>query len=268
MAQLNSGGKRRIWRLGLALGLVLAFSWLVRAELKVGEEPVRDYRVVYLEPPSSDSVKVQANLENLVGYHSRLYKSTFEGKPVYVLERDEYTKKNDHFYWKMYLEPANLSLLRIERRAVSRTGKTVFERWIDYRDPIFNHPQPLCHVYTITIFLMNKPLKVGDRYDMYMITSEDSAPWHMFINITALQKVKVPAGEFECFVASLEPDYDYIMGKWSWTAPVIKRFVPAFTFWMAKPEPHPLIKFEGVLGPAGGSPPQVHELVSLSPAPK
>ena len=58
------------------------------------------------------------------------------------------------------------------------------------------------------------------------------------------------------------------MGKWAWTSPIIKRFVPDFYFWVDKEFPHALVKFQGTFGPVGGSPPQAHELTGIKPAGK
>jgi hypothetical protein len=78
-----------------------------------------------------------------------------------------------------------------------------------------------------------------------------------------IETVTVPAGTFQCYKARLEPDLEQILGKWSWAAPLISRFVPDFFFWMDTQPPHTMVRFEGKFGPVGGTPTQAYELITI-----
>ncbi len=229
---------------------------------------VRDYRVVYLEEKKEDTIKINAEVEDIIGYSGSLVMGELGGESVYKMARTERTSKGDEHIWEIYMDVENMGLMRIQKKTISRSGNVVREQWINYKDPMFNYPDNLCHVYTITAAIRKMDLKVGSRNDIHLLLDVDSAPWHMYVVVDAIETVKVPAGEFECYKIRLDPDYKSIMGSWSWASPLIKRFVPDYYFWVDVNAPHQLVRFQGTFGPVGGSPPQAHELVSSKPLSK
>ncbi len=263
--------KNGIMAKSLALSVMASIALLACSPLSAGaaddlsDKDVRRYKVVYLEEKSKDSVKIRAETEEVIEYTSVMVKAELDGKQVYLLKRDEKNAHGDSFNWKIYLDPKQMGVVRIEKKTVSRSGQTVREEYINYKDPMFDYPDNLCHVFTITAALRAMDLKVGSKNEIYLMLGLDSAPWHMFIVVEDEETVTVPIGTIETYRIKLEPDYDDIMGKWSWTAPMIKRFVPDFYFWVEKQSPHSLVKFQGTFGPVGGSPKQAHELVEIIP---
>jgi len=249
----------------VALMAAVIFPGPAGSGTDVSDKEVRRYRVVDLEERGEDSIKINAEVEQVVEYTGYLRWSDFNGQRLYCFEREEKTAQNDVTTWKHYLDPATMSLLRIEKKTVSRSGQTVHEQWTNYKDPMFNYPDKLCHIYTITAFIRTMDLKVGARDDIQLLLNIDSAPWHMFVVVEGEEDVIVPAGTFSCYRIKLEPDYPSIMGKWAWTSSLIKQFVPDYYFWVDKTFPHPLVRFKGAFGPVGGSPPQSHELIEILP---
>ncbi len=233
------------------------------AEVTIPDDPVMDYRIVDLEPRSESGVKLNPELEQVTEASTRLCRSERDGKPVYIFEREERTAKNDHIYWTFVLDTEQLGLMRIEKKTVSRSGQVVRESWVNYRDPLFNFPEKLCHIYTISVMVRAMDLKPGMRDDFYLLLSEDASPWHMFVVVDGEEKVTVPAGTFDCWRLKLEPDYDDILGRWSWASTMIKPLVPDYFFWVMKDGTHPLVKFQGKFGPVGAAPSQAHELVRI-----
>lgn len=264
MANFRGGGSsgRRAWAIGLCLFLA---AGLGQAGPGLPDTGWREFRIVDLGPRDPSSIKISSAIEDLSGFRDRFHNDTLDGQPVYVFERVESTKNGDRHFWKLFLSSPRLTLLRLEKKTVSRSGQTVRELWMDYRDPMFNYPKNLCHVYTIVPYLMGLPLKPAGRYDFWLLLTDEAAPWHMFIVVDGEETVTVPAGKFNCFKVRLEPDYDSIMGKWSWAGPMIKPFVPEYFLWVEKAPPHLLALFQGSFGPVGGAPPQRHELVKVYP---
>jgi hypothetical protein len=250
--------------LGLAVAALALGPAAVRAE-DLSDRELRRYRVMDLETRGEDAIKINPAVERVVEYTSVMRMDDWHGRRVYCMEREEKTAEGDRTTWKHYLDPATLGLIRIEKKTVSRSGATVREQWIDYRDPMFNYPDNLCHIYTITAYLRGLDLVTGMKKDIHLLLDEDSAPWHMFVVVEGEEEITAPAGTFTCFRVKLEPDYPSIMGKWSWTSPLIKRFVPDYYFWVDKAFPHPLVRFQGAFGPVGGSPPQTHDLMEILP---
>ncbi len=258
---------------GHSLGAILwsaiilaAFSYgPARAGDEVASGETREYRIVYLEKKSGDSIKINASIENVTHYTSRLSPAELDGQDVYLQERTEYTSEGDKHIWKIYVKRSNMGLLRLEKKTVSRSGKEVRYFWTDYQDPMFDYPDVLCHVYTITTAMRKMDLFVGAEHDINLLLDFDSLPWHMYLEVETEEKVEVPAGAIDCYKVVLKPDYKSIMGKWAWTSSIIKPFVPDFVFWMEKEKPRELVRFQGTFGPVGGSPPQSHELVSIIP---
>ncbi|HUT52312.1 MAG TPA: DUF3108 domain-containing protein [bacterium] len=234
-------------------------------EVMIPDDPVLDYRIVDLEPRSESGVKLNPELEQVTETSTRLYRSVRDGKPVYIFEREERTAKNDRIFWTFVLDTQQLGLMRIEKKTLSRSGQVVRESWVNYRDPLFSFPEKLCHIYTISVMVRVMDLKAGARDDFYLLLSEDASPWHMFVVVDGEEKVTVPAGTFDCWRLKLEPDYDDILGRWSWASTMIKPLVPDFFFWVAKDGTHPLIRFEGKFGPVGAAPSQAHELTGIHP---
>jgi hypothetical protein len=228
----------------------------------ISDGKTREYQVVYLEEKKDDTIKINAEVEEIIGYSGSLTLSELNGEPVYKMDRVERTAQGDEHIWEIYMDAENMGLMRIQKKTVSRSGNVVREQWINYKDPMFDYPDNLCHVYTITAAIRKMELKVGARNDIHLLLDVDSAPWHMYVVVEDIETIKVPAGEFECYKIKLDPDYKSIMGSWSWASPVIKRFVPDYYFWVDVNEPHTLVRFQGTFGPVGGSPSQAHELVS------
>ena len=242
---------------------VVFVSPAIKAD-NLADPDLREYRVVYLDEKKDDSIKINAEVEQIIGYSGSLVMGELDGESVYKMDRIERSSEGDEHIWEIYMD-TNMGLMRIQKKTVSRSGNVVREQWINYKDPMFNYPDNLCHVYTITAAIRKMDLEVGSKNDIYLLLDMDSVPWHMYVVVEGIETVKVPAGEFECYKIRLDPDYKSIMGNWSWASPVIKRFVPDYYFWVEVKDQHPLIRFQGTFGPVGGSPSQAHELVSTKP---
>ena len=77
-----------------------------------------------------------------------------------------------------------------------------------------------------------------------------------------IETIEVPAGKFECYKVTIDPDFSHFFGKWAWISFIIKPLVPDFYVWYDVEAPHPMVKFEGALGISGITAIETHELVS------
>jgi len=254
-------------RTGLLCLLAMAAAPVLsaRAEGDISDPGRRVYRVRALEAPGEAGVPLSREVEEVVESAARLHREVRDGKPIYLAEKTDRLRQGDRVLWTFTLDPENLGLLRIEKKVISRSGQTVRESWTDFRDPMFDYPADLCHIYTIAEAVRALPLQVGGRHDIHLLLNEDSMPWHMFVLVEAEETVTVPAGTFACYRLSLEPDFRQIMGKWSWASSLIKPFVPDYYFWVEKAGTHVMVQFQGKFGPVGAAPTQAYELLRLEP---
>ena len=108
---------------------------------------------------------------------------------------------------------------------------------------------------------MSRDLREGEKYSFDLLLTPDGIPVRMHAKVVGTQTITVPAGTFECLEIVLEPDFEKIMGKWSWASTIVSPFVPEQRFWVNKAAPHVQVKFKGVFGPKGATPLQAYELV-------
>jgi len=252
---------RRLGR--LAMGLILVPAWCLEAQLKISDTGWLRYRVVTLSESKEPDIKLSPETQALSSSATRIYLSSYHNQPAYLMEREDRTLKGDLVLWKCFMEKDTMSLFRTEKKMISRSGKTVKESFTDYQDPMYNYPKNTCHIYTIAAMIMARAPKPGSRFDLALLLNEDAYPIHMWVVTDGIERITVPAGTFDCIRIKLEPDYDNILGRWSWTAPIIRRFVPDYTFWMDQNYTHGLILFSGAFGPIGGASSQRHELTKI-----
>ncbi|MBI4208098.1 MAG: hypothetical protein HY538_00125 [Deltaproteobacteria bacterium] len=82
----------------------------------------------------------------------------------------------------------------------------------------------------------------------------------MHLEVDGVERVKIPAGEWECYRVKMSPDArDIVQG--SVTSFVANRFIPSYYFWFTRESPHRFIKFEGSIGPS--IPEMIIEVISL-----
>jgi hypothetical protein len=233
--------------------------------MDLGDGFCLEYRVVSLEKAAPSRFRVSETAEDIKNFTECLELKTMEGSPKAVLEREERLSTGVVVDWTFMMDPESGELQRVEKRVTSPTGHRVREAWVDYRDPMFQNPPFTAHIDTIPFTLKRLPLEVGLRDDFYLTLSMDFKPWHIFATVAKTETVTVPAGTFPCYMIQLTPDYEAIMGNWSWGAKIFKPLVPDYIFWIEQAEPHRLIRFTGRFGPNGSAPLQAWELTKIGP---
>lgn len=221
------------------------------------------FKVSDSEQRNGDEFELSSEVENIAESRVKIYRSQRAGKPVYVMEKEDVTPQNDRIIWTFFLNFEHLGLLYLQKKMVNQSGETASDVWYDYENAMFGFPKNLCYMYTIPTWLMGKELKVGARYDFYILLSYNGAPMHMYAVVKSVATRTVPAGTFECYLIKLEPDLDQILGNWKWAKPIISPWVPNYYFWLDKNAPHIMVRFEGKFGPVGAAPTQTYELVSV-----
>lgn len=241
--------------------------WLIpslHAEVSVPDRSLI-FKVSESEPRQGDEFQLSSEVEDIKESRVKIYRSEHAGKPVYVMEKEDITLKNDRLIWTFLLDSQHLGLLHLRKKMVNRTGQTASDVWYDYENAMFGFPKNLCYMYTIPVWLMGKDLKVGAVYDFYILLSYNGAPMHMSAVVKGFTTRKVPAGTFDCYLIKLEPDLDQILGNWKWAKSIIGPWVPNYYFWLDKNAPHAMVRFEGKFGPVGAAPTQTYELLSAQP---
>ncbi len=243
----------------LIFALILAAG--VRGELDVKDQCRRDYRVINVDggEPGGDEKRYFDATEFSVW----LCSTTWEGKKVLAFKREERTPEGDSVLWEFILDPDNYSLIKAEKKITSRSGKVVARYEHDYRDEVYDFPPNTFHVNVLALAPMVINMGVGQSTDCYLLFSPEMKPWKVTLTVEAVEKIKVPAGEFECLKIRMEYDLEQFAGKWIGGSRLMKAFMPAYYIWVEKEYPHGMVKLQGKFGPPMGTPEQAHELVKI-----
>ena len=244
--------------------IVLSSAQATTAEVNIPDRGELTYQVVTLEQ-GADWMNLSNEVSNVVESKAHVYLSERDEKPVYIFEKDDQLRDGDRILWTFVLDTKDLSMMRLEKKVTSRSGRVVAENWRDFQDPMYDFPKDssLCYIYTIPIWFMSRDLKEGSRHDFNLLLSPEGMSIHMFAEVKGVETITMPAGTFECFRVILEPDLEKILGRWSWAKPIINPFVPDYDFWVQKTPPHFQVRFEGKFGPVGASPTQAYELIEV-----
>lgn len=166
--------------------------------------------------------------------------------------------------WKFTFAPSkNLILQTIEHEVRTPSGKTVRKEFFDLSDPVFKYPPDSFHPYTLELFFRSLPLKIGYKGSFHLWLAPKSVI-RMTILVDKTEKVKTPAGEFECFCLQMTPNLEDFLGK---AGKVVQPLIPGYTFWLAVKGTHPVVKYRGPLGEVNmvGAPIEIHELTKITP---
>jgi len=234
-------------------------------ELALGSHRV--YKISYDETKEASKNKLEEGRDRTIEADICLTREVIDGDTYYVLTRQEKNKAGDIIIWTFLMDHKKMSLYRVRKKIISRTGKVVREAWIDYRDPMYGYPDNLAHIYTISNVMQSYDLQVGRTDDFHLLVSLDMKPWRMFANIEDIETITVPAGTFRCYRVSIEPDYKDILGDWAWGARIFKGLVPDSYFWIETAAPHCLVKFSGKKGLEGTAPLLTLELTKVEQCP-
>lgn len=248
----------------LAIFISLCFAWPLHAEVVLPDSSLV-FNVRESQPRKGDEFQFSSEIEDVVESRVKIYRSKHNGKPVYVMEKEDRTPKNDRVIWTFLLDTEQLGLVYLQKKMINKGGKTASDIWYDYENTMFGFPKNLCYMYTIPTWLMGKDLKPGASYDFYILLSYNGVPMHMSAIVKSVTTRTVPAGKFDCYLIKLEPDLDNILGNWKWAKSIIGPWVPNYYFWLDKRQPHLMVRFEGKFGPVGAAPTQTYELVTAQP---
>lgn len=251
----------------LPIVLCLAFlaSFSAAAGPEIGNGYLRHYRVLDLEANENPRNKLVQGQDKIESFSCCLMPHNYKGRQTYKQTRTEKTFTGDTLVWTFIMDNKNMSLLRAEKKVISRSGKTVRHAWVDYEDPMYDYPERVAHIDTISNVIQAMDIKAGQKRGFYLILGLEVKPWHMYSIVEDLETVSVPAGNFECYKVRLELDLEDVLGKWSWGARLFRPLIPEYYMWVEKDPPHGLVKFTGKFGLEGTAPLQAWELIKIEP---
>ncbi len=256
----------------LWMAVVFLMSFSLRAgEFRVPDVPVGEVcrYAVHSETKEGESASESwiSPREEII--HITQIISGFEkdGKPYYKFFRAEYLAgEHINYYSYDFTRFDPYRFLVFEKIMQSPNGRIIKKEITYFDDPGHPFPLDLNHFSSLPMAVRGLDFEKGETNDLKIWFSSHFTPWKMNIVVEGKEKVRVPAGEFECYKVRLEGDLRAIFRKWYWVARMINPWIPKFYYWFDVNPPYPMVKFNGRFGPVGFSPVQVHELVSIGMA--
>jgi len=194
---------------------------------------------------------------------------TKNGKPYYRFFRAEQLAGGQiNYYTYIFTDFAPLRFVVFEKRMRSTNGRVVKKEITYFDDPEYTSPPDLNHFFSIPMTVRGMKFEPDAMNGLQIWFSSHLTPWKMNVIVEGKESVTVPAGTFECWKVRVEPDLKAIFKNWYWIARMVKPWIPDFYYWFAAEAPYPLVKYQGVFGPVGVSPPQVQELIEKGTASK
>jgi hypothetical protein len=236
---------------------------LVIPDIPEGEE--LNYRVIYEEEKEEKDFALDGELSSIQDFTYSLHKYEENGKNYFEVTETERLGKGMHNDFVTIFEAGPyLRMLRYTNSVYSYTGTMIRQTYADFDDPVLEVPGPTITTHVITYWLRGVDFKPGHAAEFYLRLLGDAAPpWRMHARVgEKIEVVEVPAGRFECYKVTIDPDFAHFFGKWAWISFIIRPLVPDFYVWYDVEAPHPMVKFEGALGISGITAIETHELVS------
>lgn len=249
----------------LAVGVAFAKPFKVP---KLPSKEVRKMKVS-MEPPDA-LIKTKAFSAKLLLLEApktmtvTLEKGIEGGKAIYTLTNESRLNNGAKSVMTFtFLAEGNLRLRHSYLEIKSPNGKLMRKEFIDYTNPQFRYPKDMLHPMMIDVAFRSMDYTSGKKYSFDLwLTSFNVLT--MDIKIKGKEKVKVPAGEFDCYKIEMLPNLEALLGKT--LNRLVKPFVPKFRFWVNSKGNHQLVKSEGRMGPVA-APLQRFELISYEATP-
>ncbi len=219
-----------------------------------------EYRVRYLKDPDKDFSNRRMFRVNEFSCWAEI--STLRGDSVIVFHRQDRTRDDDLTHWKFYTDIEKHRLLRKERKIISRSGEVLAESVENYNYDFYDYPAPNAHFHQVPILGSFIDFEAGNSQKIWMVFSVEFTPFYVTAVVEGTEKIKVPAGEFECYKIELRYAPD--------TIPIFKllpsyfaeKLIPSYYLWVDKNAPHTMVRFQGKLE-GMTSPEQAQELVKI-----
>lgn len=217
-----------------------------RAQLRIYDTFNRHYIVRNLGEDSADSN--DRRFFHLCEFTIRMEEGKLNGKPVYVIHRQDKTPQGDKYDWKFYVDRNSLASIQNHVTITSRQGKVLEDKTEYYGNHFHNFgknsfPLPMLPV---AIQYMDLTLKEAQTYH-FMFRPEVKG-WTIFFTVDGEESITVPAGTFECVRVKIEyskdslPSFIKILPSF-----IMKRLLSDFYLWVLKDEPHTMIRLQGKL---------------------
>lgn len=225
------------------------------------QDCIRDFRVVVVD--TSGKVDKRENTFKMVGFSNWFYKGEWEGKPAYFFKREEKTDRGDRVFHTLIMAP-DYSPIISERKFISHTGKTIYERKMDFRDPVFNFSPNTFSMNALGTLAHKLDLSIGAVNNCFIISGPGRLPMKISLTVEEEEMITVPAGTFPCLRLRLEYGYEQFIGeKWAFASALLKPFAPDYFIWIEKQAPHGMVKMQGKFGAPGSVPEQAYELIKV-----
>lgn len=252
---------------GFSCLLVLAFLLFPfgpegRSEVKLYDTYQRDYNIRLVDP-DDDGEETHRRLFTFTEYSVRAEESFLEGRPVYIVTRDEGTAQGDRHVWRIYLDRDTQKLLRTERKIITREGKTLetFER--NYSNHFHEYPDMSFPAQMFPYAGLTIDISEGAVTRFAIIFSPEYRPWKIIMTAEGEETVTVPAGTFDCIRIRITFDAGNLPKFFKYLPSfLLDRMMPDTILWVEKESPHSMIKLQGMFE-GFASPQKVHELIKV-----
>lgn len=214
---------------------------LVMPGLKSNE--VHYYKSTFNNLPK-EKIGADSLLRDIIEEYPKHYteKVVVEGEGenrIITITRDE-VLANDSIVKAEYKLRAGKTLVMLSSNRISMApdGSVIREREYHYDEPTLHMEEGTYHFLVVDIFLRSQDLKMGSQHRMWAYL-EPTLVIPMLFKVEGEEKLKVPAGEFDCWKVSLYLDKKKIDDL---SSRMVALFFPKVGFWIQKEEPHKVIR--------------------------
>jgi hypothetical protein len=244
------------------MSLIAILAPLSAASGEDSEVCRRDYRIVNLGDDSHDSAN--RRLFEIDSFSSWICEKNWKGREIVSMRQHNNTKDGHQVNWHYVMDRKDFKLIEVSEKIIGKDGKTIKEELVTYENHYYKYPDPTLHVSALPAFFPRQKIQPGWKKTVNLLVAPEMAPWEVVLLVDGLEKVKVPAGEFQTYRVKMEFNYETMMGKkWGRAVKLMSSFMPEYYYWVEKKAPHHVVKFQGAMGPPFATPEQAIELTKV-----
>jgi hypothetical protein len=247
--------------LGAIFFCFFIFSSSAGSELVLHDTFKRDYRIRNVDTEAVDTKNRRFFM--FTEYSIRTEETTIDGRKLFLVNCIEKTGEGDVKKWRMYIDPVQVRMIRIESDLISRDGKMLESRVEYYGNHFYEYPANSGIMQLFPYASQSMDFQEGAITEFNVIFSPEFEPWVISLMVDGEETVTVPAGTFECIRIKVKYNKENLPGFFKILPSfLLNQFFPDVFMWVEKDAPHTMIKLQGKLE-GFSSPEKVYELIEV-----
>ncbi len=228
---------------------------------KLHDNLLREYNIRNTDPEEVDGSN--RKLFKTARFSLQAGEADVQGRPAYTVRREEVTDRGDKVIWKLYADPEDLSIIKLERQVISREGLLIEDTTQIYSNHYYEYPSPTCHSEMLPFIAQYLDLQEGSINLINLIWGPEQKPWDISFTSEGRESISVPAGDFDCVRLKVVYSLDDLPGFFKILPSfLLKRMFTDSFMWVQADPPHAMIRFQGKFE-GMSAPEKVQELVGI-----